>query len=153
MVAGLKDVSSGRPLVSSAKLSAAAVQLTAPDITVTTPAALLNFLDVTEKLEEGKWYSPATFIKNIRHVVLDEVDVTLLGHENSCLRLLERIRVDDHRRIGFMAMVGATCYMIISDSRVIACLLSVSIHRRIVCIMQSNKHRPSWVSGPLSGRE
>lgn len=58
-----------------------------------------------QKLEEGRWFSPATFLKNVRHVVLDEVDVTLLGHEAASLKLLDRLRADDHRRVAFMAMV------------------------------------------------
>lgn len=47
VVTALRDAS-GRPLASCEKLSAAAVPLAAPDIAVTTPPALLNFLLVTE---------------------------------------------------------------------------------------------------------
>nr|GMD28888.1 DEAD-box ATP-dependent RNA helicase 22 [Ipomoea batatas] len=63
-----------------------------PDIMVSTPAAILNYLSTIEAENHGR----SDFIRCVKHVVFDEADMLLCGSfQNQVIRLLNMLRFDE----------------------------------------------------------
>ncbi|XP_031122947.1 DEAD-box ATP-dependent RNA helicase 22 [Ipomoea triloba] len=63
-----------------------------PDIMVSTPAAILNYLSTIEAEDHGR----SDFIRCVKHVVFDEADMLLCGSfQNQVIRLLNMLRFDE----------------------------------------------------------
>ncbi|KAI3733561.1 hypothetical protein L6452_13004 [Arctium lappa] len=63
-----------------------------PNIIVSTPAALLNYLHAIDPERRRR----ADFIRNIKHVVFDEADMLLCGSfQNQVIRLINMFRFDE----------------------------------------------------------
>ncbi|GAB2280408.1 hypothetical protein Dimus_015041 [Dionaea muscipula] len=63
-----------------------------PDIVVSTPVALLNYLYAIDR-ERNR---PSNFLRSVKHVVFDEADLLLCGSfQNQVIRLIHMLRYDE----------------------------------------------------------
>ncbi|KAG1671885.1 hypothetical protein FOA52_003452 [Chlamydomonas sp. UWO 241] len=91
---------SGAQLVSAACINASSPPPPdAPDIIISTPAALINFLNEAGPTYGWLW-SPEGFQAKVRHVVLDEADLLLTkAFSKPVTQLLQLMRTGDRRRV------------------------------------------------------
>merc|ERR1711976_800222 len=73
--------SNGRSLLIWFKLPTKFIAIAAPDVVVATPTALLSFMKTSDRIREKRWFNRDLFISGITHLIIDEVDLSLLGLE------------------------------------------------------------------------
>jgi superfamily II DNA/RNA helicase len=97
VINSIKD-SNGRSLLTWLKLPTKFMATDAPDVVVTTPTALLSFMKTSDRISEKRWFNRDLFISGITHLIIDEVDLSLLGFETTINYLLNIFKTDDHKK-------------------------------------------------------
>ncbi|KAL8035731.1 hypothetical protein ABFS82_12G113000 [Erythranthe guttata] len=84
---------SGQPLLKAAAICGRQEMLVKePDIIVSTPVALLNYLYANDSEKRGR----TDFIRGVKYVVFDEADLLLCGSfQNQVVRLIDMLRFDE----------------------------------------------------------
>jgi hypothetical protein len=79
----------GRSLLTWAKLSPTTTSLTATNILITTPISLIGFLKTLKERSFDRSIDVRSFMSSVEYLIVEEVDLSLLGYETATLQILE----------------------------------------------------------------